>query len=276
MIATYAGGGLRVLAVAQRALEPEAAIPHRREEAERDLCFLGLVAMLDPPRPEVPDAVARVPRVRASGSSSITGDNGLTAAAIARRVGIDGRPPHDRVGEEQIRMSDADLDRLLSEQQRADLRPQLARGQAAHRRRATSGGSRGGDDGRRCQRCARPAPGGHRRGDGPLRDRCGTRGLHDGAHRRQLRHDRRGGRGRPSGLRQHPEVHPLHLRPHHAGGHSVRGVCPRRRSHTAAADGSPASRLRRRHRDPAGSGAGPRASRARDHGTPPRASAPKA
>ena len=114
MIATYAGGGLRVLAVAQRALEPEVGIPHRREEAERDLCFLGLVAMLDPPRPEVQDAVAACRRAGIR-IIVITGDNGLTAAAIARRVGITGAHPTIVSGEEQIRMSDADLDRLLSE-----------------------------------------------------------------------------------------------------------------------------------------------------------------
>ena len=41
-----------------------ATLPERREQAERDLCLLGLVAMLDPPRPEVADAVAALPRGR--------------------------------------------------------------------------------------------------------------------------------------------------------------------------------------------------------------------
>ena len=64
-------------------------------EAERDLCLLGLVALLDPPRPEVADAVARC---HAAGIRIIvvTGDHGLTAAAIARRVGIGGRDPRGR------------------------------------------------------------------------------------------------------------------------------------------------------------------------------------
>jgi P-type E1-E2 ATPase len=62
-------------------------VPAQREEAERDLCLLGLVAMRDPPRPEVPAAIVRVHRAGIR-VHVVTGDNGLTAAAIARRVGI--------------------------------------------------------------------------------------------------------------------------------------------------------------------------------------------
>ena len=54
----YAQDGLRVLALARRTLPAGAEVPSR-EEAERELCFLGLVTMLDPPRPEVRDAIAR-------------------------------------------------------------------------------------------------------------------------------------------------------------------------------------------------------------------------
>ena len=67
---SYAGQGLRVLAVAQRRLEPSAPVPEDREQAERGLCFLGLVAMFDPPRPEVADAVAachEVPKIDCRG-----------------------------------------------------------------------------------------------------------------------------------------------------------------------------------------------------------------
>jgi len=53
----YAASGLRVLAFADRDLGT--TLPRDRQDAERDLCFLGLAAMLDPPRPEVADAVAR-------------------------------------------------------------------------------------------------------------------------------------------------------------------------------------------------------------------------
>src|SRR3954454_2441348 len=51
--------GLRLLAVARRPLTPGAPIPSNRTIAERGLCLLGLVAMVDPPRPEAKDAIAR-------------------------------------------------------------------------------------------------------------------------------------------------------------------------------------------------------------------------
>ena len=110
--ADYANQGLRVLGVAQRRLDTGSAVPELRTQAERDLCFLGLVAMLDPPRPEVADAVAAC---HAAGIRIvvITGDNGLTAAAIARSVGIAGDEPTIVTGEDLDRMTEAELDRLL-------------------------------------------------------------------------------------------------------------------------------------------------------------------
>ncbi len=87
----FAGEGLRVLALARRSLAfgPQ---PPDRELAERELCFLGLVCMRDPPRPEVFEAVERC---HAAGIRIvlISGDHPLTAAAIARQVGIGGEHP---------------------------------------------------------------------------------------------------------------------------------------------------------------------------------------
>ncbi len=90
-IESFAGEGLRVLALARRSL-PAGAPPPQREQAERELCLLGLVTMRDPPRPEVIDAVARC---HSAGIRIvlITGDHPLTAAAIARQVGIGGEDP---------------------------------------------------------------------------------------------------------------------------------------------------------------------------------------
>ena len=109
----YAQQGLRVLAVARRVLPPGSAIPARREDAEQDLCLLGLVAMLDPPRPEVPAAIERVHRAGLR-VHVVTGDNGLTAAAIARRAGI-GRGALTVVsGAELDAMPETGLDHLLA------------------------------------------------------------------------------------------------------------------------------------------------------------------
>ena len=77
---------LRVLAVAERALPSELS-DYSPDTVESDLTFLGLVGMIDPPRPEVSAAVHE-----ALGAGiriiMVTGDYGLTAEAIARRVGI--------------------------------------------------------------------------------------------------------------------------------------------------------------------------------------------
>ncbi len=79
-----ASEGYRVLAVAQRQLD---AVPSEPCEAERGLQLLGLVALIDPPRPEVPGAVAEC---KGAGITPvmITGDHPGTAMAIALRLGI--------------------------------------------------------------------------------------------------------------------------------------------------------------------------------------------
>ena len=82
----YARSGLRVLAVAEREL-PEMIVDYRPETIEQDLCFLGLMAMMDPPRDEVALAVEKCHHAGIR-IVMITGDYGLTAESIARRVGI--------------------------------------------------------------------------------------------------------------------------------------------------------------------------------------------
>ncbi|BDG28674.1 cation-translocating P-type ATPase [Thermus thermophilus] len=75
-------------------------------EREEGLEFLGFVLLLDPPRPEVPEAVARVLRAGVR-VVMVTGDHPATALAIARRVGI----PAEVVatGEELEALSDEEL-----------------------------------------------------------------------------------------------------------------------------------------------------------------------
>ncbi len=82
----FAGSALRVLALAYRELPGADRLP-LMEEAERDLTFVGLIAMFDPPRQEVPEAVARCKRAGIK-PVMITGDNSRTALAIARTIGM--------------------------------------------------------------------------------------------------------------------------------------------------------------------------------------------
>ncbi|NKY32941.1 cation-transporting P-type ATPase [Nocardia speluncae] len=105
-----AGRGLRVLAVARRRADGNP--PQDAESAEQDLTFVGLVGLLDPPRPEVPAAVRAV-HTAGIRVHVITGDNGRTAAEIARQVGLGA----DRVvdGNAVDEMSDEQLDALLAE-----------------------------------------------------------------------------------------------------------------------------------------------------------------
>lgn len=111
----FARSGLRVLGVAQRQL-PEDRPPHQAESVECGLTFLGLVAMYDPPRPEVAAAVANCHRAGIR-IVMITGDDGLTATTIARRLDLV-RQDHPRLvtGAELDTLHDADLDQILRDE----------------------------------------------------------------------------------------------------------------------------------------------------------------
>ena len=97
-----AASALRVLAVARKQRTDV-------EDAERDLTFLGLAGMIDPPRPEAKDAIRICERAGIK-PLMITGDHPDTAQAIARELGVlrDGRAI---TGAELDRMDDADLAR---------------------------------------------------------------------------------------------------------------------------------------------------------------------
>jgi len=105
----YADEGLRVLAVARRAAQSSDL---SRAEAEQSLTLLGLVAMYDPPRAEVAEAVARCHEAGIR-IIVVTGDHPRTALAIAKRIGIARDNPRAIVEEELEAMSDAELDAAL-------------------------------------------------------------------------------------------------------------------------------------------------------------------
>ncbi len=106
-ISTMASQGLRVLGVAYKPLDTLPDSP-QSETIERDLKLLGLFGIVDPARPE---AKAAVQKARSAGITSvmITGDHKLTAAAIARDLGILGECQQVFTGTELDQMDDDQL-----------------------------------------------------------------------------------------------------------------------------------------------------------------------
>ncbi len=99
---------LRVLAIAYKEIEtiPENPTP---QELENGLTFMGLVGMIDPPRPEAKDAVA-ICRKAGIKPVMITGDHVVTASAIARELGILLEGDRAITGAELDAMTDSELD----------------------------------------------------------------------------------------------------------------------------------------------------------------------
>ena len=80
----FSEGGLRVLAFAYKEFKAEKELELSDEEG---LVFLGLISMMDPPREEAATAVRDCIRAGIR-PIMITGDHKVTAAAIAKRIGI--------------------------------------------------------------------------------------------------------------------------------------------------------------------------------------------
>ena len=99
---------LRVLAVAYKKIDEVPDSP-TSDELENGLTFLGLVGMIDPPRPEAKEAVATCLKAGIK-PVMITGDHVVTASAIAKELGI--LQPSDRAitGSELDAMTDSQLD----------------------------------------------------------------------------------------------------------------------------------------------------------------------
>jgi P-type Ca2+ transporter type 2C len=107
-----AGEGLRVLAVASRDLDPAAFDPDGALlDKVQGLTLLALVAIVDPPRKEARDAIARCKEagIRAR---MITGDHVTTAASIAGQLGIEGKAMS---GTEFAALSDKELEAQVEE-----------------------------------------------------------------------------------------------------------------------------------------------------------------
>ena len=148
---SYAQQAYRVLAVAMREI-PSGTAQLSVEQVERDLTFLGLVALIDPPRREVPDAIQRCGRAGIR-VIMLTGDHPATALAIGRHIGLSRSdnttylqqltPVIDGPGLD--RLTDAQLRQLLTPSVPGEPDPIFARMAPRHKMRIVSMLRDGGD-----------------------------------------------------------------------------------------------------------------------------------
>ena len=104
---SFSEQGLRVLAFAYKV-----DIKPLSTETEKDFVFLGLVSMVDPPRPESVQAVADAKNAGIR-TVMITGDHKVTATAIARKIGIFEDGDLALTGAELDAMSDKELEKAI-------------------------------------------------------------------------------------------------------------------------------------------------------------------
>ena len=133
----YAEQAMRVLAFARREMDD---LPADRapENVETRLTFLGLMAMIDPPREEVKRAIAEC-REAGIATVMITGDHKDTAVAIAKELGM--------FGEDSVALTGEDLDRISDEDltHRVTTTPVYARVSPEHKLRIVKAWRRNGD-----------------------------------------------------------------------------------------------------------------------------------
>jgi magnesium-transporting ATPase (P-type) len=103
----YASRGMRVIAFAKKNIEKE----YKRETLEENMMFAGLAALRDPPRKEVPLAIEKCKKAGIK-IVIITGDDPLTAKAIASEVGIT-KEPVTITGSELDKMDKKELEQVL-------------------------------------------------------------------------------------------------------------------------------------------------------------------
>lgn len=104
----YAKKGLRVLGFAYKNMEPR----ELDYSDEKELCFVGMVAQMDPPREESKDAVEKC-RIAGIKPIMITGDHAITAHSIAQQIGIFKEGDICLEGAQLEKMDDEALDQVL-------------------------------------------------------------------------------------------------------------------------------------------------------------------
>ncbi len=113
----YSRGGMRVLAIAHRPLDSKKG-EYSREDVEKDVIFLGLMAMIDPPKEGVREAIedARKAHIRVF---ILTGDHPETAQAVGREIGLPepGEATPVITGRELKEMDEKNLKKVLQKNQ---------------------------------------------------------------------------------------------------------------------------------------------------------------
>jgi Ca2+-transporting ATPase len=105
-----ASEGYRLIGFGYRSVTP--ARQYQREKLENSLIFVGFVGIADPPRSEVKEAV-RVAKEAGVKAVVITGDNELTAASIAREIGLIEAGEDVLTGAQLDKISDEELDKVI-------------------------------------------------------------------------------------------------------------------------------------------------------------------
>ncbi|WP_332844043.1 cation-translocating P-type ATPase [Solibacillus palustris] len=105
---TFSNAGLRVIAITYK----DVFSSNTTEKDEQDLTFVGLIAMMDPPREESAQAVADCIKAGIK-PVMITGDHKITAVAIAKQLGILKDPSEAIEGKEIEKLSDRELKALV-------------------------------------------------------------------------------------------------------------------------------------------------------------------
>jgi len=107
-----AKNGLRLLGFAYKEIAEDRNPSTIDESEEKELIFIGLMAMIDPPREEVYDAV-KIAKKAGIKIVMVTGDHRLTAEAISKEIGIMSEGDISLTGKELSEMSDEEFEKIV-------------------------------------------------------------------------------------------------------------------------------------------------------------------
>lgn len=107
---TFASDALRVIAIATKTIGKKEK--YSQKETESELTFLGLVGIIDPPRVDVAPSIKKCEEAGIK-IFMVTGDYGITAGAIGKRIGL-AENPYVVTGDDLKLMDDFDLGKILN------------------------------------------------------------------------------------------------------------------------------------------------------------------